>query len=290
MPILVLTIYGAIAIWAILLVKGVRDNSYRLFFLFGIGLMLFLNVGYFINGVPASIASFVGIYDVVINIGLSGNTEAAAVAKCADNACSVWGDRYDNHSAWGTAFYERFANGPEFRSILLYGHIGFNSIAFVLMHFQFLRPGFGENREKHRLVGKITFASLTLSLICAVWLASQHGPVVEYGGRLSEFGFYSMAAFVYTCAIMGILKARAGDMQLHRIWMFRFMGAMWGAFWLFRAMLLVLDPLLREYQSAAILICIWGSAPLGIVIGELVRRRLDRPEQGSTVAAVPPAE
>ncbi len=55
-------------------------------------------------------------------------------------------------------------------------------------------------------------------------------------------------------------------------------------------MLFVIDPLLRNHEAAAILICIWGSAPLGIVIGELVRRRLDRPGLGPTAAAAPPAE
>lgn len=290
MPMLVLTVYAAIAIWVILLLKGMRDKSYRLFILFGIGLMLFLNIGYFVNGAPASIASFVGIYDVVINIGLASNTDAAAVSKCVDNACSVWDDRYVNHPAWGAAFYDRFANGPEFRSTLLYGHIAFNSLAFVLMHFQFFRTGFGENRARHRLVGKITFISVTLSVICAAWLASQHGSVVEYGGRLAEFGFYSMSAFVYICAVMGVVKARTGDMEAHRIWMFRFMGSMWGSFWLFRAMLLVLDPLLREYESAAILTCIWGSAPAGIIIAELIRRCIDRQSPSQATSTMTAAE
>ena len=126
--------------------------------------MLFLNIGYFVNGIPASIASFIGIYDVLINVGLPQETDAAAISKCRDNACTVWGERFVNHPAWGTAFYDRFANGPAFRSTLLYGHIGFNSIAFVLMHFQLFRPGYGENRALHRLVGHMTFASLTLSV------------------------------------------------------------------------------------------------------------------------------
>ncbi|WP_415400918.1 hypothetical protein [Tateyamaria sp. SN3-11] len=40
-------------------------------------------------------------------------------------------------------------------------------------------------------------------------------------------------------------------------------------------MLLVLDPTLRGYESAAILTCIWGSAPLGILIAEGIRRYVD---------------
>ena len=286
MPIMVLSVYAGLIVWAILFIRGLRSHSYRPFLLFGIGLMLFLNVGYFINGVPASIASFIGIYDVLINIGLADDTNAAAISKCAGNACTVWGDQFVNHPAWGAAFYDRFANGPEFRSTLLYGHIAFNSIAFVLMHFQLFRPGFGENRAQHRLVGRITFASLTLSVICATWLASQHGSVTAYGGNLAVFGFYSMAAFVYACAVMGILKARTGDIEGHRIWMFRFMGSMWGSFWLFRVMLFVIDPLFRNYEAVAILTCIWASAPIGIVIGDLIRRRLDRRDINSAAMVV----
>ena len=72
-PIGVLTVYAALIVWAGLLVQGLRAKSFDLFLWFGLGLMLFLNIGYFIFGVPASIANFIGIYDVLINIGLAGN-------------------------------------------------------------------------------------------------------------------------------------------------------------------------------------------------------------------------
>jgi hypothetical protein len=51
---------------------------------------------------------------------------------------------------------------------------------------------------------------------------------------------------------------------------------MWGAFWLFRVMEFVLGPLLRNFDTASILICIWFSAPLGILIAEFIRRRAAR--------------
>lgn len=287
MPLGVLTVYASLAVWAYLFVRGVRLKSYQAFLLFGVALMLYLNVGYLVAGVPASIAAFIGIYDVLINLGLGAAPEAAAVTTCADNACTVWGERYVNHPAWGAAFYDRFANGPEFRSTLLYGHIIFNSLVFLLMHYQLFRPGFGEHKSSHRLVGRVTFVFLTISLVCAVWLASEHGEVAEYGGRLAEFGFYSMAAFVYACAIMGIVTIRTGNRDGHRIWMFRFFGAMWGSFWLFRVVLFVIDPLLRNYEAAAILTVIWGSAPAGILIAEVIRRRIDRQAGEKRTAAVP---
>ena len=108
----------------------------------------------------------------------------------------------------------------------------------------------------------------------------------EYGGLAAQFGFYSMAAFVYGTAIMGIAAIRSGDTEKHSIWMFRFIGAMWGSFWLFRVALFVLDPLLRNVEAAAILIVIWGSAPAGIVIAEIVRRRLDTTAAQGTAGVV----
>lgn len=274
LPLGVLGVFAGLAIWAVLLVIGMRSGRYGPFLIFGLGLMLFLNVRYVVEGSTAGIAFFIGIYDVLINIGLGAAIPGAMMA-CEGNACTVWGDTYTTHPAWGVAFYERFANGPEFRSWLLYGHIAFNSIAFVLLHVQMMRPGGGPSGTRHRLLGRISFAALTLSLICATWLASQHGPVAEYGGSWSTWGFYSMAAVVYACAVMGVLAIRNGDRARHRVWMFRFAGSMWGSFWLFRVMLFVIDPFLRDMEAAAILWCIWMSAPLGVVLGEWVRRRID---------------
>ena len=68
---------------------------------------------------------------------------------------------------------------------------------------------------------------------------------------------------------------RGGDAERHRVWMWRFAGSMWGSFWLFRVMLFVLGPILIEYEAAALLTCIWLSAPLGVIIAEVMRRRLN---------------
>ena len=226
----------------------------------------------FIEGVPSSIAFFIGIYDLLDNVGLASGDRADALAACVNNNCSVWGDRFDLHPAWGVAFYDRFLNGPQFRTNLLYGHILFNSVTFVLMHIQLFHVGNGPKRQQHRRIGQFSFATLTLGTGCAVWLAAEHGPVVEYGGHLSMWGFWFMSACVYVCAVLGVAAIRRGDMEGHRKWMIRFAGSMWGSFWLFRVMLFVLDPLLRNHEAAAILICIWFSAPLGIVLAEVYRR------------------
>lgn len=278
LPYGILAIYGALAVWIGLLVQAYRRGSYGIFLVFGIGMMLILNMGYFLNGAPNAIAFFIGIYDVLDNLG----TDAApALATCPDNACTVWGERYLNHPSWGVSFYDRFANGSAARTNLLLGHIGLNSIVFVLMHVQLMRPGFAPHKKMHSILGRVSFVCLTISTVCAVILAGQHGDVVSYGGSMSTYGFWFMSFCVYGCATMGVLAIRNGDHATHRKWMIRFVGAMWGAYWIFRVMLFVLGPLLRQWDSAALLTVIWFSAPLGILIAEIVRRRLSG---GSTQA------
>lgn len=267
----VLAVYAALAIWGALLVLGLRRQSFQAFLAWGIVILLFLNIRYFIEGPPAAIAFFIGIYDVFDNLGLGREEGAPALAQCVDNACTVWGDRFVNHPSWGVAFHDRFLNGPQFRTNLLYTHIGFNSIAFVLMHYQLMRPGNRSNR--HALIGRVSFLSLTLGVFCAVWLAAEHRSVGAYGGSAAMFGFWSMSAFVYGTAIMGVRTARRGQVAEHRKWMIRYAGSMWGAFWVFRVMLVVTGPVLRNWETASLLSSIWLSAPLGIVIAEWFRVR-----------------
>jgi Predicted membrane protein (DUF2306) len=274
-PIGVIAVYFALAAWVLLLVLGMRRRRYGAVIAFGILLMLVLNVRYLVEGAPAGIAFFIGIYDVLNNLGLASNAQVAGMTGCAGGECSAWGERFALHTTWGVAFYERFVADAPLRSMLLYAHLSFNSLVFVLMHVQMLRTGSGPHRQAHKVLGRVNFVLLTLSVVSAVWLASEHGAVPQYGGRMSEFGFYSMAAIVYGTAVMGVLAIRAGDRASHRVWMWRFVGTMWGSFWLFRVMLFVLDPLLREVEAMALLICIWFSAPLGLLIAEFIRRRID---------------
>ena len=82
----VLTIYAALAIWAGLLARGLIRQRYGLFILWGIALLLVLNVRYLIEGAPDAIAFFIGIYDVLDNLGASEGS--AAMASCPDNGCT----------------------------------------------------------------------------------------------------------------------------------------------------------------------------------------------------------
>lgn len=270
LPYGILAIYAALAIWVGILVRAYQKGSYWLFLIFGIGLLLVLNIGYFLNGAPDSIAFFIGIYDVLDNLGVDS---APALASCPDNACTVWGERYQNHPSWGVSFYDRFANGSDMRTTLLLGHLGMNSVVFVLMHVQLFRPGYGQHKNLHNMLGRVSYVLLTIGTVCAVILAAQHGDVESYGGSLSTYGFWFMSFCVYGCATMGVIAIRKGDRAAHQKWMIRFVGSMWGAYWIFRVMLFVLGPLLRQWDAAALLTCIWLSAPIGILIAEILRRR-----------------
>jgi hypothetical protein len=275
LPLAVLAVYAALVVWSGLLGLAACTRNCKPFLLFGVAFAVFLNARYWTQGLSGAIPFFVGVYDVLINIGLN-DTAAAAMGTCHDNSsCSVLGDLYVQHPAWGVAFYKNYITAPEWKRIRLYCHLTFNTVVFVLMHVQMSRPG-GSSFHMHKLLGRITFALLAISLICAVSLASEHGDNPEYGGNWSKYGFYSMAAFVSWTAIMGTVAARSGDIVRHRIWMWRFHGSMWGSFWLFRVALFLLDPLLRDVQAAAFNASTWGSAPAGIAIAETIRRRLDR--------------
>lgn len=254
-------------------------RAYRPFLDFGVALLVVLNGRYAVDAAAPSIAFFNGIYDVLHNAGVSdaaGSARPAALAACPGNECSVWGDRYATHPSWGVAFHERFSQGNVSRTNLLYGHIFFNSLAFVLMMVQLFRPGNGPQPRQHRALGYGSVVSLTIGVVCACLPAAEHGPVGAYGGYWSTWEFWFMAVCVYAPAIMGIVSIRRRDFEALRAWMFRYAGAMWGAFWLFRVMEFVLGPLLRNHDAASLLICIWFSAPLGMLLAELIRRRAAR--------------
>ena len=74
-PIGVIAVYVALVVWLVLLVSGIRRRRYGWFIGFGIVLMLVLNVRYLVEGAPAGIAFFIGIYDVLNNLGLASGSK-----------------------------------------------------------------------------------------------------------------------------------------------------------------------------------------------------------------------
>ena len=68
MPIGLLIFFTALISWFCLLIFGFRRKRFTPFIVFGIVFLLFMNVRYLIEGAPAAIAFFIGIYDVLDNL------------------------------------------------------------------------------------------------------------------------------------------------------------------------------------------------------------------------------
>jgi hypothetical protein len=271
-PFDVFLMYGALCVWIVLLFISLKYNRYKLFVIFGIIFTFVLNIRYFLEGIPAAIKFFIAIYDPFDNLGIERDSKARDMLEgllmCEKNECSAWSNEtYSHHPAWGVAFYSRFVDGAHItRKRLLLGHIAFNSIAFILMHYQLLHTTDGKRLRFHRIIGYITLASSTIGLCCALVLSTEHGTVEEYGGYSAVYGWWWMSGLTYCCIIMGIYHALRQNYILHRKWMIRYIGAMWGAFWIFRVMILIGGPLLRTFRSLNVLLAVWCSVPLGIWI------------------------
>jgi len=116
--------------------------------------------------IPYDVIAFFGA--LVIWTGLLHALKAASFGRflgfgvamvAVMNLRYSWGDRYDTHPSWGVAFYDRFTTGPASRTNLLFAHIGANTIAFLIMQYQLLRPGNGSNAARHRLLGRASTAA-----------------------------------------------------------------------------------------------------------------------------------
>ena len=149
---------------------------------FGLVLLLFLNIRYLIEGAPAGIAFFISLYDFFDNLGLASGDTPLAMTTCADNACSLWGSTFELHQTWGVAFFDRFVDAPALRTNALYLHLACNSIVFVLMHIQLLRPGHTSSGVNHAWLGRLSMTFLTIGTVAALYLASEHDAVSPYGG------------------------------------------------------------------------------------------------------------
>jgi hypothetical protein len=157
MPLSVLGFYGAILIWAVLIARGFSSpRRWPAIAVFGLLLLLFLNIRYLIEGAPSGIAFFVSLYDFFDNLGLSRGDAPLAMTTCANNACSLWGSTFELHQTWGVAFFDRFVEAPSLRTNTLYLHLACNSIVFVLMHIQLFKPGHTASGVNHAWLGRLT--------------------------------------------------------------------------------------------------------------------------------------
>lgn len=280
-PTFVLRVYAALGIMLCAFAFGFHKKNFKYFMVFTILTTLGLNIGYFINGVPNSMASFVGLFDPLDNLGTENDPEGThkGLVPCRDgnNSCSVWDeDVYPLHPSWAVALYDRFASGSQTRRNVLYAHIFFNTLAFVLMNVQFLSDELGKRLRYHKYTGRLAFVSLTIGSCMALWMGSEHSDVPEYGGMAVVFGWFWMVTLMWGSAAIGVYKAYIKDFEGHRTWMIRALGATWGAFWLYRIMLLVLGPIFRNHEPLVFQFPTWLSVPGGILIAELLFRYIGK--------------
>ena len=285
---LLIVFYRSLVIGAVLLgwlyFFSSKQQRYSVFVVYMTILTLTLNSRYFIDGPSASIAFFTGVYDVLYNFAADNVTTVSLIPCIEGEACSIFDyGSYPLHPNWAVAFYHRFTSATAWRTKLLMCHVGCNTVAFLLMTFQIYFPGQYtidssnvDINRRHRVVGRLANISLVVGVTSAIFLALEHGNVEEYGGVWSKYGFLSMAVFALGTAAKGMIsilqpqKLTLSDVQSHSQWMFRCTGSMWGSFWIFRGLELFLGPLLTSYRVLSIQLCMWTSAPLGILVAEII--------------------
>jgi len=234
-----------------------------------------LNFRYGITKIDEAISFFVAIYDPFYNLGVEDGSLISGLAQCdgGSNNCTALPTRFIYHAAWGVPFFSRFTVGAQGANCAkLYAHIWCNSVALVLCLIQFHEPTRKQYPQFHKLLGFIITTLVCTGTWNALLLGSEHGDVDAYGGIKIVYGWYFMSFNVIICLFRGVYAiAIQKDLKVHKIWMIRFYGSMWGSFFIFRLIFFILGPLLRSYGALSILIATYGSAPIGIAISEYVR-------------------
>lgn len=288
----VLGYYIASILWLGLAARAVVTKRWRTWIGFSVVFMLVLNLRFFVVGIPETLALNTSVADLTLYLFEDTNQPSPGLTQCDGNRCAYPGSPTLFHTLWAAEFYARFAGDQTLQSVLLYGHILGNSIAFVLVTIALLNPGLrrarpGENYAEyeenrisarnriHKLLGRVSFVSMVLGVLLGVALASQHYAVTAYGGLWSQWGLYSMSAFVLFTGLLGVKEIKRGNRAAHRIWMWRHAGALWGSFFVFRITINILDPIFLDYPGVAWSVACWLGAPGGIFIAEWFRRHQD---------------
>ena len=273
--------YVALVSWVLYAFWAWRTRRWVSFFVFGLVFTVVLNSRYILEGMDGGIGFFTGIFDVPAHIGVSPEAPGETLTTCANNDCSVL-TQYETHPSWAVAFHERFV-GNDGRAALLIGHLSFNTIALILATLQIWRPG-GQFRS-HKTLGKVCLASFVLSMICAGTLNSELHAVESYGHWWTMLGLYFLGLTVLVPGFLGIRAIRNADSEIHRVWMWRFTGALWGSYWIFRAEMLLVDLLVKDTEGWTLAFPAWTSGLIGIAMAEFIRRKLDSRQVS---AATPP--
>lgn len=282
MSLTIVGFYAALAVWVGVGVWCFSARKWLPFILFGLALALYLNGRYVLNGIESGITHMTGIFDVVAHTGVEEGESRALLQTCADNACTV-SPMYETHPAWVIAFFERFTSGPSWRGPLLIGHILMNTIALIIITLQLFRPG--GKYSSHKMLGRIAVVSVLISLTCAGFLNAELGDEPRYGGIWAMTGLYFLMVTLLVPMGMGVYKIMKGDAEGHRIWMWRTAGAIWGSYWIFRVIMMLLDLFFKDVVGLTLSVSAWTAGLIGIAAAEAIRRHLDNKKDIATLSS-----
>ncbi|GGF66775.1 DUF2306 domain-containing protein [Alteromonas lipolytica] len=270
----VIGFYVALAAWAALGIWGYTAKKWLPFFLFGLAFALYLNGRYVLTGIENGITHMAGVFDIVAHTGVADGEKPATLVPCStgDNNCTI-SPEYNTHPAWVVAFHERFMSGPSWRGPLLIGHILMNTIALVIITLQLFRPG--GQFPAHKMLGRIAVVSVVISLTCAGILNAELIDVPGYGGIWAMTGLYFLLLTLVVPMAIGVYKIVQGDAEGHRIWMWRTAGAIWGSYWIFRGIMMLIDLFVKDTVGLTLSVSAWTAGLIGIASAEAIRRYLD---------------
>ena len=276
-------------IWLGFVAFGLATNRWRAWIYLSLIFMAVMNVRFYSPGLHYAFSHTTAISDVLLNFFYEDVSGLSGVTTCSDNECSMLDDNHSHHTSWAVAFYNRFVHGSLATQLMLYAHIAGNSIALLLVTYQLANPALDSRNnhlegtaipqtrnQRHRLVGKLAFFSMCIGVLFGALLAGQHGGIEAYAGWWSTFGLWEMSACVFVTGVAGVNAVRRGDLIKHRIWMWRHAGSLWGSYFAFRLIILVADPVFIEHSGVAWNLAAWLGAPVGILLADRVRARIDR--------------
>ncbi|CAK9090619.1 unnamed protein product [Durusdinium trenchii] len=137
-----------------------------------------------------------------------------------------------------------------------------------------------------RRAGQLSALSAAIGVPMGLVVGLTNTTSAAYGGMWAVYGWMWMAGSSFFLLSKGVLAVLQGQIKSHKRWMTRFYVSMWCDFLIFRLMLVVVTPFVRQCISCAFLPMIYLSPLIGLIAGELVLRNKDRqpPREGSQAA------
>ncbi|CAE8648116.1 unnamed protein product [Polarella glacialis] len=214
-------------------------------------------------------AAFVTIYDPSHHLFGGGAAKSDLIPCTNTNAtssgCSFLPE-YPTHVSWNVALFNQGAFDP-WVMLRLRAHVLLNSIGLFFNGAQLYLISSGKEKQ-NRLVGRVAIFSQVVGTSNAYYIAwTTHGAIDAYGNEKSVWAFGSMWLSILVPAGLGMRAIYKGDVASHRRWMIRMYGALFGSFFYWRFMALVLQPLLSGPNGWLFYTCV--SWMLGIVTFEI---------------------